>query len=75
MALPGRRIVLQKNDVVVYKGFEFDTEVLKAICNPDARLFWAFIRNGQRIQPVAYSEDKVIWIEPADLERTEDVTT
>ena len=52
---------------------EFDTETLLAMADPDARVLWAFIRSkdGKRIQPVAYDERKVIWIEASDLERGE----
>ena len=58
----GRRIAVRKDDVLVFKGYEIDAEVLRAIVNPDVRALWAFVKRGAQIQPVAYSEEKVIWL-------------
>ena len=57
-----RRIAVRKDDVLVFKGFEIDAEVLRAIVNPDVRVLWAFVKRGVQIQPVAYAEDRVIWL-------------
>lgn len=69
MTVPGRRLVIRSNDTLVFKGYEIDAEILEAIVNPSARLLWAFVKKGHDIRPVAYSEDKVIWLTDEDLVR------
>ena len=67
-----RRIVVQKDDVLIIGGVEVDAEILREIVNPQKRLLWYFIRrdNGD-CQPVAVSEDQCIWLTDDDLVRTE----
>lgn len=60
--MPGRRIAVRKDDVLIFKGFEIDAEVLRVIVNPDVRALWAFVKRDAQIQPVAYSEEQVIWL-------------
>jgi hypothetical protein len=57
-----RRIAVRKDDVLIFKGFEIDAEVLSAIINPDVRVLWAFVKKDAQIQPVAYSETQCIWL-------------
>jgi len=70
--MPGRRILLRRDDVLVVNGIELDGEVLRAVVRPEARLLWAFVRaeNGD-VRPVCYTEDEVVWIQSSDLDRTE----
>ena len=65
----GRTLVIRSNDTLVFKGYEIDADILDAIVNPDKRLLWAFIKKDHDIRPVAYSEDKVIWLTDEDLVR------
>ena len=70
-AREGCRIKVGPNDVLLLGGYEITLDVLSAVINPDARLLWAFIRsekNPHLIQPVAYDEKRVVWIEESDLE-------
>jgi len=69
MAAPGRTLIIRSNDTLVFKGYEIDASVMEAIVNTDARLLWAFIKKGNDIAPVAYSEDRVIWLADEDLVR------
>jgi hypothetical protein len=68
-AVAGRTLVIRNNDTLVFKGYEIDADILDAIVNPEARLLWAFIKKDHDIRPVAYSEDKVIWLTDEDLVR------
>jgi hypothetical protein len=70
-AREGRRIKVGSNDVLLVGGYELTIDILHAVINPDARILWAFIRNRRNprlIQPVAYDETRVVWIEDSDLE-------
>ena len=62
-----RRIVVAKDDVLVVAGYEIDASVLETVLNPHARLLWAFIAKDGCLQPAAYSEQQVIWLEPSDF--------
>jgi hypothetical protein len=66
-----RRIIAHRDDVLVLNGFEVDASVLIDITKPGRRLLWAFVQSedGARICPVAYSEDRVIWLTAEDLVR------
>jgi hypothetical protein len=68
-----RRVVVHEDDVLIVGGLELDAAVLRAIVDPDRRLLWTFIRGDDdgSIQPLALSEDKVLWLTPSDLERKE----
>ena len=66
-----RRIVVRKDDVLIVNGMELDGEVLRSIVDPDKRLLWAFVREGGDTRPVAYAEDRVIWLTDEDLVRKE----
>ena len=66
-----RRVVVRRDDVLVLNGFEIDASTLIDITKPDKRLLWAFVKSedGTDIRPVAYSEDRVIWLTSEDLVR------
>ena len=66
-----RRIVVLKDDVLVIRGIEIDAEVLREIVDPTKRLLWAFIKKDGDVMPVAYSEDRCIWLSDDDLVRAE----
>lgn len=69
-----RRIRVRSGDVVIVNGMAIDADVLAMVINADARLLWAFLRGdgGRRIEAVPYNEEKVIWMEPADLSYAEE---
>jgi hypothetical protein len=69
-----RRVAISEDDIIVFGGYELSASVLKSIIEPDRRLLWAFVKaEGDRaIQPVAYGEDRILWLLPEDLERTRD---
>lgn len=69
--MPRRRLVVTRTDVLVINGLEIDAEVLMSITNPDTRLLWAFVRQADQIQPIAYNEDRVIWLQPGDMEHSD----
>jgi len=64
-----RRIVVRKDDVLVVNGLALDGEVLKDMMDPSKRLLWAFVRKDGDVQPCAYAEDRVIWLQDEDLVR------
>lgn len=66
--MPRARIIVHNDDVLVVNGYELDGEILKAIVSPDKRLLWAFIKKDHDIRPIAFSEDKVIWLLPDEVE-------
>jgi len=66
-----RRIVVQKDDVLIIGGVEIDAEILREIVNPTKRLLWAFVKKDGDVMPVAYSEAQCIWLSDDDLVRTE----
>jgi hypothetical protein len=67
-----RRLVVQKDDVLVVKGMELDVAILEEMLVGDKRLLWAFLKNeAGDLQPVPYSEDKVIWLTDDDLVRSQ----
>jgi hypothetical protein len=65
------RITAWKDDTLVVGDCTIDVEVLQTILNTDARLLWAFVAKDGKVQPVAYSEEQVIWLEPSDLSSPE----
>jgi hypothetical protein len=68
-----RRIVVRRDDVLILpSGFEVDASTLVDITTLDKRLLWAFTKSedGLEIRPVAYSEDRVIWLTDEDLVRS-----
>jgi hypothetical protein len=72
MAQRRRRVAIRTGDLLVLNGFEIDAAILSDIVNPDKRLLWAFVRGGDdTIRPVAYTEDRVIWLAEEDLVRNE----
>jgi hypothetical protein len=56
--------------MIYVNGYELDGDILAEIIAPKAkkRLLWAFIKSadGTKIQPVCYSEEKVIWLSEED---------
>ena len=69
----GHRLVVQKDDTLVVEGWEVEASVLAEIIKPDKRVLWAFVKSEDgQLQPVPYTEDRVVWLQDGDLERTED---
>ena len=70
----GRRLIVRDGDVLVLGGWELPVTVLRAVIEPSCRLLWAFVKSeqGSAIQPVAYDEERVIWLEEGDIERAPD---
>ena len=65
-----RRVVVRRDDVLVLPtGFEVEASILVDITAPDKRILWAFTKSedGLEIRPIAYSEDRVIWLTDEDL--------
>ena len=68
----GRRIVVEKYDVLLVDGVEVDGEILKSIVDTGKRLLWTFIKNESGdICPIALDETRVIWLTDSDLQRKE----
>lgn len=63
-----RRIRIQRDDVLIVGAYEFDANVLAQMLRPRVRALWAFIANKEsgNIQPVMYTEDRVIWLQDED---------
>lgn len=63
-----RRIRIQRDDVLIIGSYEFDANVLTQMLRPKARALWAFLADKAtgNIQPVMYTEDRVIWLTPED---------
>lgn len=67
-------VAVRKNSIIEYRGMKFDTAVLDAVLNTDARLLWVFLKDKDgTVQPVPYSEEKVIWLEETDLHQPREV--
>ena len=68
----GRTLVVHADDTLILQGYEVCASILLDIVKPNKRLLWAFVRSedGTRIRPVPYSEDKILWLEDSDIERT-----
>lgn len=66
-----RRIRVMSGDVIVLDGYTLSVDILKEMIAPDKRLLWAFVRNGDNIQPVPYDEKRVLWLSEEDLVRNE----
>ena len=65
-----RRIKIQQTDILEICGMEVDAEILAVVFATDTRALWAFVDDGKgRIQPTPFTEDQVIWLLPADVER------
>jgi hypothetical protein len=68
------RVVVGKRDIIEYRGRTISAAVLDAITDTNARLLWAFMKDADgNVQPVAYTEDKVIWMTDADVLRPDEV--
>jgi hypothetical protein len=73
-----RRVEVFKDDLLIFRDTEIDAGILDCIINPTGkrRALWAFIKNDEGdIRPVCYTEDKVVWLQDSDLQRTEDVAS
>lgn len=68
--MPGRRILVRKYDVLLIGEFEIDVQTLMAVLNPAARVLWSFMNTGERVQPVAYTEEQVIWMDREKADAT-----
>ena len=66
-----RRVLVRANDVLVIDDLEIPAQVLKDMADPDKRVLWAFLRSGDYVQPVAYDEEHVIWLQPEDIHSEE----
>ena len=69
-----RRLLINKNDTLVIGGYEIDASILADIIKPDKRLLWAFVANGDQVQPIAFSEEHCIWLLDSDLEKGRDAS-
>ena len=66
----GRRIKVQQNDQFEVAGFVIDAEILAPMLDPSVRCLWAFVHDGAgKVQPVPYTEERVIWLQEDDLRR------
>ena len=69
--MTARRLVVSRDDVLVFKGMELDANILSEMLTGDKRLLWAFVKNADGdTQPISYSEDRVIWLTDDDLVRS-----
>ena len=69
--LERRRIRVRQIDELEICGFIIDAEILAAVLNPENRVLWSFIGDGEgRVQPVPVQEEMCIWLLPSDLVRT-----
>lgn len=62
-----RRIVVRKDDILVVNGIELDGDILREIVKPSNRLLWAFVRQGDDVRPICFSEEHCIWLLESDL--------
>jgi hypothetical protein len=68
---PRRRIKVKQTDELEICGFIVDAEILAAVLDPENRVLWSFIGDGEgRVQPVPVQEEMCIWLLPSDLVRT-----
>lgn len=69
-----RRVELKQNELLVYKGMEIDRCVLDAVVDGTSkRLLWAFVRKGDVVMAVPYSEEHVIWMSVDDVMSPDEV--
>lgn len=73
-SLGTRRVRVLAGDTLIINGYEVSADILREIIASDKRLLWAFVRSatGRNIQPVPFSEDRVIWLTDGDLVREPD---
>jgi hypothetical protein len=67
----GRRIAAHAADTIVIGQYEIDVDVLEQVLSPNNRVLWAFIERDGCVRPVAYTEDRIIWLTDEDLVRKE----
>ena len=65
-----RRLVIRSTDTLVIGGYEVDAEILREVITPGKRLLWAFVGDANNVRPVAYSEERVVWLSEEDLDRS-----
>lgn len=68
-------VVLNEDEVLIYKGMEIDQDVLDAVIDSNKRLLWAFVRGTTHgtVRAVPYSEERVIWLAESDIIKEQDV--
>jgi hypothetical protein len=67
-----RTVKVIEGDVLVINGWRVDVTTLIQMLDPDKRVLWAFVRNGDReLRPVPYSEERVIWLAEEDIVRAD----
>lgn len=67
-----RRLIVQRDDVLVFKGMELDAGILDEMFTANKRLLWYFLKNKEGdVRPICVSEEQCIWLQESDLERTE----
>lgn len=71
--LMGKRLEVSNGDVLVYKGFEFDQNVLEAVLSANKRVLWAFVKKGVDVMAVPYDESRCIWLEASDIPELDDI--
>ncbi len=71
----GRKLHIRPDDTLIVNGYAIDAAVLMAVIDPKPRVLWAFMgeADGERIQPVAFSEANCIWLQNTDLSKDEDI--
>lgn len=55
--------------IIELDGVRISANVLREIVNPDRRVLFRFVREGEVIRTVVYSEADVVW-----FDKTEDMT-
>jgi hypothetical protein len=67
----GQRVKVRSADTIIIGNYEVDASTLEQVLDPRNRVLWAFIERDGKVQPVAYVEDRVIWLTDEDLVRNE----
>jgi hypothetical protein len=67
----GQRVRVRAADTILIGTYEVDAGTLEQVLNPKNRVLWAFIERDGCVQPVAYTEDRVLWLTDEDLVRNE----
>lgn len=63
-----RRVRVMPGDEIELAGFIIDADILGALMDPANRALWSFVDDGKgRVQPIPYTEDRVIWLSDKDV--------
>lgn len=71
----GKRIEVNRDDTIVYRGMTVDPELLDIIVDAERRVLWGFMRDAKTgdVRAIPYTEDQVIWMTDKDVLQPEDV--